>query len=129
MAANIASQSQRLLLTLVALMVGLHPVCSLLQPQPAAPAHPVFGGFLDTFLKGETDRGASALAGEMVTAMAHYYGNVPKSNARQISNDLKLGITGDTDLTATQITLSALLTDSPWIFVDSVSLVLSDAQG
>ena len=72
-AAHIASQLQCLLL-----LLGLHPVCSLLQPQPATLAHPVFGQFLDTFLKGETDGDASALAVKMVSAMACYYGILPK---------------------------------------------------
>ena len=46
------------------------------------------------------------LAGDMVSAMACYYGNMPKVNSgKPISNDLKLGLTGDIDLTATQTML------------------------
>ena len=99
---------------LVALKVGLHFVCSLLQPQPAALAHAAFGKFLDTFQKGETDREAAALAVKMVNAMAQSYGNArkdkPKQSSdnkspKQSSDDLELGITGDTDLIAMQPTL------------------------
>ncbi len=57
---------------LVAVMVGLHPFCSLLQPQHATLMHAAFGKFMDAFLRGEKAVESGELANEMVGAMAKH---------------------------------------------------------
>ena len=90
-------QSQRLLFMLIALIICLHSVCSLLQPQPAALAHSAFSNFLDQFLNVEPDGDSSKLADKMVGAMAGHYGNVPKvkKSSGQVESDCMLGMTGE----------------------------------
>ena len=64
---------------LVVFMVGLHPFCSLLQPQLATLAHAAFGRFLDAFLTDETPVEPGKLADKMVGAMAIHWVNAPKT--------------------------------------------------
>ena len=84
------------------LVGGLHSVCCLLQPQPAALAHRAFGIFRESFLEDveledEPARILSILADEMAGAMAGHFGvvsKVPKSTAL-IERDRKLDMKGD----------------------------------
>ena len=96
-AARLALQLHRLPFMLLFFMVGLHPVCSLLQLQFATLAHTAFGKFVDAFLTDETPVEPGKVADKMGGAMAIHYVNAPKTrkSSVQVQAGRRLSMRGD----------------------------------